>query len=82
MSDASSASRRAIRRSCGESALVGDTSLVFISLRGFLSNLYVVLGILAATISAIGYVTVRRRHASAPDHVSQSALDRIRTEYR
>ena len=60
-----------------------ETPLEFMtSLRGFLFNFYVVFGILAAGVSAIGYIAVRRRQASEPDHVSQSVLDRIRTEYR
>jgi hypothetical protein len=47
-----------------------------------LTNLYLLVALVAAAIGAAGYVALRRRTPPSADQVSQSVLDRIRTEYR
>jgi len=46
------------------------------------SNLYVLVGILVVTFSAITFFVSRMRRTPTFDHVPQNVLDRIRTEYR
>jgi hypothetical protein len=47
-----------------------------------LTNLYLLVALLAAGIGATAYIVLRRRNPPDTDQVSQSVLDRIRTEYR
>lgn len=51
-------------------------------LRGSLSNLYLLVGILVVAFSAISFVVFRMRKTPSFDHVPQNVLDRIRSEYR
>jgi len=51
-------------------------------LRGFLSNMHVVVALLIAGFGAAGYIALRWRRSPEADQVSPSVLDRIRTEYR
>jgi hypothetical protein len=52
------------------------------SCEAFLTNMYVLLSLLAAGIGAAGYIVLRWRNPPEADQVSPSVLDRIRTEYR
>jgi hypothetical protein len=47
-----------------------------------LTNLYVIVALLAAGVGVAGYIAFRWRNPPEADQVSPSVLDRIRTEYR